>query len=136
MLHKYECFFFLENWQFNHKLGPPVSPTNILCLKNYPHNLTKYEMKGTSKTPISLLFSEFGSATLAYIQKKQCSIFLWIGKNWEVKLEQHSKIPKSLCVLGKTWKSNLRPTLKNLNFESMDKEKWCPNLRFTLENKI
>ena len=39
---------------------PPFSPTNILYLKDFPHNLTKYEIKGTSKIPISLLFSELG----------------------------------------------------------------------------
>ena len=51
---------FLENWQFNYKLGPPLSFTSILCLKDYPRNLTKYEISGTSKIPISQLFSEFG----------------------------------------------------------------------------
>ena len=38
-------FLFLEDWQFNHKLRPPLSPTNKLCLKDSPHNLTKYEIK-------------------------------------------------------------------------------------------
>ena len=36
------------------------SPTHISCMKNCPHNLTKYEIKGTSKIPISRLFSELG----------------------------------------------------------------------------
>ena len=40
--------------------APPFSTTNILYLKDFPHNLTKYEIKGTSKIPISLLFSELG----------------------------------------------------------------------------
>ena len=43
--------------------------------------------------------------------------------NWEkieIQLEQHSKIPKSLCDSGKTWKYSLRQTLKKTNFESMD----------------
>ena len=31
-----------------------------------------------------------------------------------------SKIPKSLCELGKTWKFGLSLTLKNPNFESKD----------------
>ena len=45
-------FLFLENWQFNHKLCPPLSPTNRLCLKDSPHNLTKYEIKeGDFKNP-------------------------------------------------------------------------------------
>ena len=42
--------FFLENWHFNHKLSPPLSFKNILCLEDYPHNPAKYEIKGgTSK---------------------------------------------------------------------------------------
>ena len=37
------------------KMGPPLSSTNILCL------LTKYEINGTLKIPISkLLFSDLG----------------------------------------------------------------------------
>ena len=31
-------------------MGLPFSPTNILCLKDYPHNLTKYEVKSKSLT--------------------------------------------------------------------------------------
>ena len=34
-----------------------------------------------------------GSATQANIQKKKKKQFPWIGKNWEVQLEQHSIIP-------------------------------------------
>ena len=38
--------FSLENWQFNHKLAPPLLRT---CHKGYSHHLTKYEEgKGTS----------------------------------------------------------------------------------------
>ena len=51
---------FLENWQFNRKLGPPLSSTNILNLKDYPHSPTKCEINRTSKIPISQLFSELG----------------------------------------------------------------------------
>ena len=50
--------FFPEKWQFNHKLDASLSPTNKPCLKDYPHNLTKYEIKRTSKIPIFELFSE------------------------------------------------------------------------------
>ena len=38
----------------------PFCATNILCLKKFPYNPTKHEMKGTSKIPISQLFSELG----------------------------------------------------------------------------
>ena len=41
-------------------MGSPLSSTNILCLKDYPLNLTEYEIKGTSKTPISQFFGELG----------------------------------------------------------------------------
>ena len=33
-------------------------PPHIPCLNDNPHNLTKYESKGTSNIPISQLFSE------------------------------------------------------------------------------
>ena len=39
-------FFSLKDWQFNDKLGSLPAPTSILCLKDYPHNLTEYEIKG------------------------------------------------------------------------------------------
>ena len=51
-------FFFLENWQFNHKLAP--LPLHIPSLKDCPHNLTKYESKQNSEIPVFQLFSEFG----------------------------------------------------------------------------
>ena len=94
-------FLFHENWEFNHTLSLPLSSTNILRL------LTKYQINGTSKIPISHI-------TLWWIEKSlevqprlifkkpnflffSWIVFSWIGKNWEVQLEQHSKIPKSLC---------------------------------------
>ena len=55
-----KAFLFLKNWQFNHKLGPPLSSTNTPCLKGYSRNLIKYEINGTSKIPVSQLFSELG----------------------------------------------------------------------------
>ena len=39
-------------------MGFPLPSANILCLKDYSQNLTKYEMKGTAKIPLSPLFSE------------------------------------------------------------------------------
>ena len=47
-INKYEHFFSLKIG----KLGL------LLCLECYPHNLTKYPIKGTSKTSISQLYSE------------------------------------------------------------------------------
>ena len=53
-------FLSLKNWQVNNELGSLLSPTNMLCLKDYLHNFTKYEIKGTLKIPIFLLLSELG----------------------------------------------------------------------------
>ena len=44
---------FSENWQFNHKFGLPLSSTNVRYLKDYPHNLSKYESKGLQKFQFS-----------------------------------------------------------------------------------
>ena len=71
-------FLFLEHWQFNHKLCPPLSYKNILCLKDSPHNLGKYEIKRTSKIPISLLFSEL-ETILKYNELGE--IYFPLGKN-------------------------------------------------------
>ena len=51
-------------------------------------------------------------------QKIIFHLYFWIGKNWEVQAEQHSKITKSLCELRKTWRYGLRSTAENTNFES------------------
>ena len=41
--------------------------------------------------------------------------------NWEVQLGQNSYIQNLFVNQGKTWKTRqLRPTLKNINFECMD----------------
>ena len=82
-------FLFLENWQFVNKLSLPISFTNILSLKDYPHNLTKYEIKGTSKIPISQFFRKIWeknwqnveSAAETYIQNTQFSYFFLNWKN-------------------------------------------------------
>ena len=50
----------LENWQFNHKLSLPLSSTKIMCLKNYPYNLTKHEIKETSKILVSSALQRIG----------------------------------------------------------------------------
>ena len=75
------------------KIGSPLSSTNKLCLKEYPHNLTKYEINGTSKIPTSQLFSELGkiwkyslglyskSPVRATFRNPKTSF--WIGRNLE-----------------------------------------------------
>ena len=45
----------LKNLQFYHIL---VFPLQHMLVKDYPHNLTKYETKGDSKIPIFQLFGE------------------------------------------------------------------------------
>ena len=45
-------------------------------------------------------------------KKKQFSIFFMAWGKMGGQVEQHSKIPKSLCKMGKTWHYSLRPTLK------------------------
>ena len=50
-------FLLHEYCQLYYKLDSPLSPKNI-CLKDYPVNLTKFEVKGTSKSAISKLCSE------------------------------------------------------------------------------
>ena len=80
-----------------------------------PHHLTKYEVKGT-KISIFKLFSELGKLW-------KCNLglfpsFLWTGKNLEIYKapDQHFKIP--MLNLWMSW------------------ENLCPNLSFTVENKM
>ena len=67
----------------------------------------------------------------------QC--FSWTGESWEVQLEHRSKIPifLSLDGLGKTWKYSVRPRFKSsyLNLY-VNWERLCPNLSFTVKNKM
>ena len=65
--------------------------------------------------------------------------FSWTGESWEVQLEHRSKIPTfwSLYGLGKTWKYSLRPRFKSPNLNLyVNWERLCPNLSFTVENKM
>ena len=55
--YKYEHLFLLKTGNLMINWG---SPTNIPFLKDNPHNLTKYEIKWTSKILISQLLSELG----------------------------------------------------------------------------
>ena len=65
--------------------------------------------------------------------------FSWTGESWEVQLEHRSKIPTfwSLYGLGKTRKYSLRPRFKSPNLNLyVNWERLCPNLSFTVENKM
>ena len=52
--------FWVEHDNEHDKLLPPCSATSLLCLKNYPHNVKKYKIKGTLKISVTQLFSEIG----------------------------------------------------------------------------
>ena len=113
LLFKYEHFFFLKNG-------------NLII--NWV-SLLFYKSLGLQKAQILnslVIWEKSGNAAWAYIQLNFSSFSL-IGKNWEVQLEQHSKIQKSFSWLGKTWKYNLRSTQKIpiLNLW-MTWEKVCP----------
>ena len=85
-------------------------------LKEYPHNLTKYETNQTSNISISQLFIKLG-------KNWKCSIDLYSifqilhelvrFRNPDTK---RSKTPKYLCELGKTQKYSLRLSLKKSQF--------------------
>ena len=94
---------------------------HVIVLKDHPHNLTKYEGKGT-KISIFKLFSE-------------------LGKIWKGNLS-FSKIPISYLFyeLGKLGNIHSpRPTFQNPYVECMDELGNflnCPNLTLTVENKM
>ena len=87
-------------------------PHHVIVLKDHPHHLIKYEGRW-AKIPIFILFSE-----LAKIWKSQFLISLWIKKNLEIYTapDQHFKI--QMLNLWMSW------------------ENLCPNLTFTVENKM
>ena len=76
-------FLFLGNWYF--KFGFFLSPTNTPCLKDCPHNLTKYEFKETSKITISQLFSQLGTIWKYSLDIYQKKIFFYV---YSTKLEK------------------------------------------------
>ena len=132
--------FFSWDWQFNNKLGSPLSSTNILCLKDYLNILRKYEIKGTSKTPISQLFSKLGKIWKCNLgfQKKQFSIF---SMNWE-KLKSPAratfKNPKISLWIGKNVEVQPKTNTQEIPILNL-RMNWkylCPNLGFTVEDKI
>ena len=87
-----------------------------VVLEDYPHHLTKYEGKGTSKIPNFKLFSELLKTwkySLGFSKISTFFLFYELGKRVE---DQHFKIQIF----------NLR----------MNWEKLCPNLRFSNESKM
>ena len=88
-------FLFVENWQFNHKVSPILFPENILCLKKCPGNLRKYEIKETSKIPISKLFREIGKYLKLQIGLySKNSIFCFFLELRKIEKSNWSKIQK------------------------------------------
>ena len=90
-LHKHEHFSFLKTGSFDYRLGPWWIGKNFEVQPRF------------------------------IFKKPNFPSFSWTGKNWQVQMEQHTKISKSLWELGKTGNYSLSPTFKNPNFESMDK---------------
>ena len=92
---------------------------HVIVLKSHPHHLTRYEGKGT-KISIFKLFSESGKIWKCNLSfsKIPIPISLWIEKNLEIYTapDQHFKI--EMLNLWMSW------------------ENLCPNLSFTVENKM
>ena len=93
-----KIFLFLGNWQFTHKLGLHLFPTNMLCLKDYPHNLTKHmKSKGPQKHNFWTLYGigkKSETQTMLIFKNSKFPSFFKNWENWEFQLEEHSKIPK------------------------------------------
>ena len=70
---KYEHFFLLKNGNLTINWVPPLSSTNILCLKDYPHNLTKWN-QWDFKNPCF-------SGLLLLKRDSNTGAFLWILRN-------------------------------------------------------
>ena len=128
---KINIFLFLENWQFYHQLGPPLSSKSILCLKDYCHNLTKYEIKGDSKIPICQLFSEL-------VKVWECNLGLYLKiSTFHLFLEleniekpRQSNIQKSQNLFVNWEKLGRKIPVSNL-WENL-----VPNWSLTVEKKI
>ena len=92
---------------------------HVIVLKNHPHHLTKYEGKGT-KISIFKLFSDLENLEMQsrIFKSPNFPSLLWIGKNLEIYTapDQHFKI--QMLNLWMSW------------------ENLCPNLTFTVENKM
>ena len=128
--------------QFNHKWGPPLSFTNMLSLKDYPHHLTKNESR-TSKIPISQFFCEWENLEMQprlLLKKKKANnfpSFSCIDKNLEGQIKKHVKSKISLWI----WKKlEVQPNTKSQKITIlnlwMNWEKLLSNLSFTIEIKI
>ena len=121
---KYENFFSMKtdnliiNWV-------TLSLANILFLKGYSQ-FNKIWNQGDFENPdfpTLVNCEKFISKTFAYIHKTQFSIFFMNQDKMRGSARATFKNYKiSLWIGKKTWKVSQRPTLKNLNFESMDEK--------------
>ena len=105
----------LENWEFNHKLAPPLlTHTKLETLSS--KSVENMKVTGIQKSQFlnSSELREIWNIAQATIKKLQYSISFMNCK----KIEE-----SSFCELGKSLKYSLRPTFKNPNFESMDEFK-------------
>ena len=87
---------FLENWQFNHKLALPLLCT-YQAWKTILTIWQNMKVTGNQKTLIFQLFRNLRKNlevhTKLTFRNPNFPFIPWIGENWDVQLEQHSKIP-------------------------------------------
>ena len=116
----------------------------MLCLKEYPHDLSKYEINGTLKIPIPQLFSELGKiwkcsqGKCSQVQPIQKKINFYELVKTEKSIDRATlKTPKTSFWIWKNLKIQSKTNthkIPNLNLW-MNWEKLSPNLSFTVENK-
>ena len=96
-------------------------PHHVIVLKDHHHHLTKYEGKGTKLSIFKLLseLERIWNCNLGFSKIPLFHLFYELGKTWkytQTAPDQHFKIQMF----------NLRMSWENV----------CPNLIFTVENKM
>ena len=110
----------------------------LLFVKDYPHNLTKHEINGTSKIPIYQLFSELGKISKCYLglySKTQFFFFSWIGKKFRSPARAKFRNPKIPLLIGKNMEVQPKTNSQKIPILKpwMNWEIFCPNLSFLLK---
>ena len=126
-----------------------------MCLKDYPHNLTKHEINGKSIYPVyqpfiidivnySLLlllfivkWEKFESVAQAYTQKNHFFIFFMNLKKLRSPRATF-KNPKISSLIGKNLEAQPNTNTQKISILTlwMSKKNLCPNLNFTVKNKV
>ena len=112
---------YLENWQFKHKLAPPLLHAWKIVL-TIRENTKVSETQKYQFSNSLVNWKKFGSIAKANIKKSQYSItFMNWKKLWSptrAKLANPSF--QYFSKLGKSMKCSLRPSLKNLSVETKE----------------